>query len=61
MTIEILNLQRLELEVYRDNERAVALYAKHGFEREGEMRAFAFRNGRFVDALMMARLRLPAS
>ena len=54
-----LNLLRLELSVYADNERAIALYAKHGFEKEGEMRSFAFRNGRYVDALLMARVRAP--
>jgi putative acetyltransferase len=54
-----LNVSRLELNVYTDNERAIALYTKHGFEKEGEMRAFAFRNGRYVDALMMARVRAP--
>ena len=56
-----LNVARLELQVYRDNERAIALYAKHGFVPEGEMSAFAFRDGRYVDALMMARVRLPPS
>jgi putative acetyltransferase len=52
-----LNLTRLELEVYTDNEPAIRLYERFGFEREGTMRQYAFRDGRFVDAHMMARLR----
>lgn len=53
-----LNLRRLELSVYVDNARAIALYERFGFEREGLMRAYAWRNGAFVDAVAMARLRL---
>ena len=53
-----LQLKRLELTVYADNGRAIALYERFGFEREGLHRAFAWRNGAHVDALAMARLRL---
>ena len=53
-----LNLRRLELEVYADNEAAIRLYEKFGFEREGVMREHAFRDGVYVDSIMMARLRL---
>ena len=52
-----LNLTRIELEVYADNEAAIRLYERFGFEREGVMRQHAFRNGRYVDSIMMARLR----
>ncbi|WP_140626223.1 GNAT family N-acetyltransferase [Methylibium rhizosphaerae] len=47
---------RLELTVYSDNEPAIALYRKFGFEVEGTHRAYAMRAGRYVDALAMARL-----
>jgi putative acetyltransferase len=52
-----LNLTRLELEVYTDNEAAIHLYERFGFEHEGRMRQHAFRGGLYVDSYMMARLR----
>ena len=52
-----LNLTRLELEVYTDNESAIRLYERFGFEHEGTLRQHAFRDGRYVDSYMMARLR----
>ena len=52
-----LNLTRLGLEVYTDNEPAIRLYTKFGFEIEGTLRRSAFRNGQFVDSYAMSRLR----
>jgi len=52
-----LNLTRIELRVYVDNPAAVALYEKFGFEIEGTHRRLAFRDGEFVDAYSMARIR----
>jgi L-phenylalanine/L-methionine N-acetyltransferase len=53
-----LQLKRLELSVYADNARAIVLYERFGFEREGVNRAFAWRDGAYADSLAMARLRL---
>ncbi|MET0271394.1 MAG: GNAT family N-acetyltransferase [Phenylobacterium sp.] len=53
-----LQLRRLELHVYADNVRAISLYERFGFEREGLLRAYAWRDGSYVDSLAMARLRL---
>ena len=47
---------RIELTVYVDNAAAIALYRKFGFETEGRHRGYALRDGRYVDALAMARL-----
>ena len=52
-----LNLTRVELEVYVDNAAAIHLYEKLGFAIEGTMRKYAFRDGEFVDAHVMARVR----
>jgi len=52
-----LNLTRIELSVYTDNERAIRLYRRWGFATEGTMKKYAYRDGRFVDALLMARIR----
>lgn len=52
-----LNITRLELEVYTDNERAIKLYERFGFEIEGTLRQHAFRDGRYVDSYAMARIR----
>lgn len=52
-----LGLTRLELTVFTDNKAGIALYEKFGFEVEGTHRRHAFRDGRFVDAYSMARLR----
>jgi len=53
------NLTRLELEVFVDNERAIRLYKKFGFEIEGTARQFAFRDGEYADIYHMARVRPP--
>jgi L-phenylalanine/L-methionine N-acetyltransferase len=52
-----LNLSRLELAVFTDNEAALKLYRKLGFVIEGTHRKFAFRDGEYVDAHAMARVR----
>jgi putative acetyltransferase len=52
-----LNLTRLELEVYADNEAAIHLYESFGFEIEGTLRKHAFRDGRYIDSIVMGRLR----
>jgi putative acetyltransferase len=55
-----LSLSRLELNVYTDNDAAIHLYEKHGFEIEGTLRDYAFRDGGFVDSYAMARIRTPS-
>jgi putative acetyltransferase len=52
-----LNLRRVELEVFVDNEPALRLYKKFGFGIEGRLVDYAYRDGEYVDAYVMARLR----
>lgn len=52
-----LQLTRIELTVYTDNASAIALYEKFGLGLESTHKQYAFRNGVFVDAYTMARLR----
>ncbi|MRD46564.1 GNAT family N-acetyltransferase [Caenimonas koreensis] len=50
------NVLRIELHVHADNDRARALYESFGFFEEGRHKAYALKNGRFVDCFSMARL-----
>lgn len=52
-----LMLVRLELEVFSDNEKAIRLYSKFGFEKEGTKRQSTIRNGRLEDCDIMARIK----
>ena len=47
---------RIELQVYADNARAIALYRQFGFELEGRHPAYALRDGEYVESLSMGRL-----
>lgn len=51
---EIANLHSLRLEVIDGNERAVRFYRKMGFRREGRLKEFVFKNGRWNDVIVMA-------
>ncbi|HEY3368888.1 MAG TPA: GNAT family N-acetyltransferase [Symbiobacteriaceae bacterium] len=52
-----LGLERVDLDVYIDNPRAISLYESLGFEDEGVIPRLALRDGEFVDAMQMSRLR----
>ena len=54
-----LMLVRVELEVFADNERAIHLYEKFGFEKEGLLRMSVVRDGQYRDNYKMARIRVP--
>ncbi|SMF99745.1 GNAT family N-acetyltransferase [Burkholderia singularis] len=51
-----LDLHKIELVVYADNEPAIRLYDSVGFVREGMKRRNAFRDGHHPDALVMSIL-----
>lgn len=52
--LDVLNLHRLELEVFAYNGRAVRTYEKLGFRREGTRREAKFHDGAYHDAILMA-------
>jgi L-phenylalanine/L-methionine N-acetyltransferase len=52
-----LNLKRIELDVFTTNVAAIRLYEKFGFESEGVRRCATFGDGRWLDDVLMARLR----
>jgi RimJ/RimL family protein N-acetyltransferase len=52
-----LNLKRIYLRVLETNKRAIRAYEKAGFVHEVRMRQAEFRNGKYIDMLMMSILR----
>lgn len=52
-----LNLNRVQLIVFKHNERAVRAYKAVGFKREGMLKRAAFIGGGWVDLVLMAALR----
>jgi RimJ/RimL family protein N-acetyltransferase len=51
-----LNLHRIELDVLATNARAIHLYERLGFRREGTLRDAQFRGGVYIDLVLMAIL-----
>lgn len=52
-----LRVDRIELTVFVDNAPAIKVYKKYGFEIEGTGKKYALRNGEYVDAYYMARVK----
>ncbi len=52
-----LNLNRIALDVYETNPRAIRSYEKAGFVHEGRRRQAMYKDGRYVDILQMSVLR----
>jgi len=50
----VLNLYKLYLVVDRENEKAIHIYEKLGFESEGTLRQEFYINGRYRDVIRMA-------
>lgn len=51
-----LNLNRVYLQVFAHNERAIHLYSKLGFQEEGRLRQDHFFQGQYIDTLVMGLL-----
>ncbi len=52
-----MNLNRVELTVLESNNRAIALYEKLGFKKEGIKREAVYKNGEFINMIFMAILK----
>lgn len=48
--------KKIELEVRIDNSRAIKLYEKYGFEKEGEIRNYFYLNGKYYNCYLMGLL-----
>jgi len=51
-----LNVTRLSLGVFAQNERAIALYRSAGFREEGRLESALFIDGHWIDVTMMAMI-----
>lgn len=49
-----LNLNRIFLHVFENNPRAIRAYEKAGFVHEGRLRQAEFKDGRYIDTLVMS-------
>lgn len=52
-----MNMQRVGLEVMAYNQDAIRAYQAAGFQPEGRLRAFVYRDGIYYDVLLMSILR----
>jgi len=49
----VAKLHTLKLEVIEDNERALKLYIRSGFKKEGELIDYVFKNGLYKNVILM--------
>lgn len=54
---DVLNLNRIFLQVFDNNPRAIRSYEKVGFVHEGRLRQDVYKNGSYHDVLVMGILR----
>jgi diamine N-acetyltransferase len=54
---ETLNLNRIYLNVFASNPRAIRCYEKVGFVHEGRQRQAEYQHGQYIDMLLMSVLR----
>jgi diamine N-acetyltransferase len=54
---ETLNLNRVALQVFANNERAIRVYQRIGFQEEGRLRQAHFDEGKYEDVIIMSLLR----
>lgn len=52
-----LNMNRLQCEVFAENEAVIALHKKFGFQQEGLLRQYVFKEGQYRSVAYLALLR----
>ncbi len=56
VTFDILKLHTLKLEVIESNTAAIGLYKKFGFKEEGRLKEFVFKDGKWMDVIVMGMM-----
>ncbi|WP_270406389.1 GNAT family N-acetyltransferase [Paenibacillus timonensis] len=54
---QTMNLNRIQLETWSGNERAIRSYEKNGFVVEGRLRNETYIDGKYYDTIVMGLLR----
>ncbi len=57
LAFDEMNLHRVFLRVHEDNTRGIRCYQKAGFRKEGALRESVFREGAYLDLVVMSILR----
>lgn len=52
-----MNMQKISLQTFYDNIKAINLYKKNGFKEDGVLRNEIYKNGKFKDVIVMSLLR----
>lgn len=53
IAFDIAQLHTLKLEVIEDNEKALNFYKKSGFKKEGKLKDYVFKNGKYENVIIM--------
>jgi len=53
LAFKFAKLHTLKLEVIETNEQAIKFYREHGFRKEGNLKEFVYKEGRWLDVLVM--------
>ncbi|WPM32353.1 UDP-4-amino-4,6-dideoxy-N-acetyl-beta-L-altrosamine N-acetyltransferase [Hydrogenobacter sp. T-2] len=53
LAFDVAQLHTLKLEVIEDNERVINFHKRMGFEEEGRLKEFVFKDGRWKDVIVM--------
>jgi len=56
VAFDVACLHTLKLEVIKGNERALKLYERFGFKKEGELKDFVYKNGNYNNVFIMGIL-----